>query len=136
MVVPNERELLMDIRDLLLGGGSSSVTLTATTASIAAGGNLKVNIDLGTANKLSIKRVKVVAVASTDFDILFYPKDTCASKYEDYANENNNLKMNDLFTEPLNYEDEDASNELHMHIINTDAVNASVFTYFVYCTKV
>ncbi len=130
------KELLIQIRDALFGGGSSAVTLTATTASILAGGNLKVNVDLGTANKLAISRIKVVASASVDFDVLLYPKDTCASNYEDYANENNNLSMNDKFISPLNYEDEDASNELHMHIVNTDAVNASTFTYFIYCTKV
>ena len=130
------KQLLIQIRDALFGGGSSAVTLTDTTASIPAGGNLHVDVDLGDANKLSIHRVKVVASASTDFDVFFYPDDSYTANYEDYANENNNLKMNDLFIEPLNYEDEDASNELHMDIVNTDASNASTFTYFIYCTKV
>jgi len=132
----NIRELLMDIRDLLLGGGDSLTILTATTESISAGATKDINIDLGDTNRLSIFRVKVVASASTDFDVLFFPTDGYVSKTEDYNNENNNLKLNEQFITPLLYEDEDASNELHLRIVNTDTVNSSTFTYHIYCMKI
>jgi len=77
-----------------------------------------------------IHQIIVKAAASLDFDIEIYPDDNFTANTHLYKNENNNLVMNDKPLGGLFYIDTDLTNELHIEIVNTDAVNASVFDIY------
>ena len=101
------------------------------TGVIAAGESQEFNIT-DFFNMCSITRITVTASASTDFDVEIYQKDVFDALNRIYRNVDNNIKMIDTFTRPLAYTDLDNSKELHMKIINTDAVNASYFELEIY----
>ncbi len=105
-----------------------------TSDSIAAGATS--SLDLATANDwnwnaVKIHQIMVQASASVDFDIEIYGEDGFTANEYYYQNQNNNLVMNDKPLGGLFYVDRDLSRELHLRIINTDAVNASTFDVFI-----
>jgi hypothetical protein len=107
---------------------------TYTSDSILAGGNSE--LDLTSTedwdwDAVKIHQIIVKASASLDFDVELYPNDGFTANTFLYKNENNNLVMNDKPIEGLFYIDTDLSQEMHLKIINTDAVNASTFDVYI-----
>lgn len=107
-----------------------------TSVSVVAGATSSLDIDSTAGagdwnwNAVKIHQIIVQASASVDFDILLYGEDGFTTNEHYYLNENNNLVMNDKPLGGLFYIDRDSSRELHLQIINTDAVNASTFDVF------
>ena len=113
-------------------GGSLSL-YRYTSDSIAAAGNSTLDLTSSedwTWNAVKIHQIIVQASASVDFDIEIYGEDGFTANEFYYKNENNNLVMNDAPIGGIFYIDRDLSRELHLKIINTDAVNASTFDVF------
>jgi hypothetical protein len=115
---------------------ADKLILEGTTSSVAAGGNLELNVDLVDCTKIHIHQIIVSASASTDFDFEIYPDDTFTTYI--YQNIDNNLYLNDQPIRPFYYVDDDgtSSKELHLKFVNTDSGNASTFTYRIVYGKI
>lgn len=112
---------------------------TATTASILAAGSLDVDVDISediTINKdIFLHGMDVYSSASTTFAVEVYQNTARTAKtfIARYESETigGHIVIKDQHIKPLHYRDLDGTKLLFLKIINTDASNASTFTYSV-----
>jgi len=121
------------IRRVMVADSDGIQVLEGVTASVIAGGSVTINGDISPRNTCRIVYYDIVASASTDFDLEVYPTDGFTANTFLVQEIDNNLIMKSQ--PPDNgdfYVDRDESKEMHIKIVNTDAVNASTFTYKIY----